>query len=252
MGFDLTGGLRWHGRAFIRRKKRWQSTIACIADWLAQTRPAHAHLLLIGGSAGWMMSSTWLQQFKRIDLYDLDPLAGLLFRLNHGRALRLAGCKLFFHRRDAIHDLETVLSLHTDASIFFDNVLGQLRFRTQDEEQAEKELQKFYRHLKGRDWGSIHDLFSGPISGTPESQLAAVRFQGQQTAKGLMLDGLEGTAAQSKLLRAVSASGNWMDHFTSDIFPQGSALHFIAWYFSPHYCHWLQAGWVRGLRSFPD
>jgi hypothetical protein len=189
-----------------------------------------------------------LQQFKRIDLYDLDPLAGLLFRFNHGRALRLAGCKFFFHRCDAIHNLENVLSQHTDASIFFDNVLGQLRFRTQDDEQAEKELQKFYRHLIGRDWGSIHDLFSGPISGTAESQLAAVRFQGQQTAQGLKLDGLEGTAAQSKLLRAVSASGNWMDHFTSEIFPQGSTLHFIAWYFSSHYCHWLQAGWVSGLR----
>lgn len=244
MGFDITGGLRWHGRAFTRRKKYWQSTIAGIADWLAQTRPSHKHLLLIGGSAGWMMSSAWLQQFERIDLYDLDPLAGLLFRFNHGRALRLAGCKLVCHRRDAIHDLEQVLSQHPDASIFFDNLLGQLRFRTDDEELAEKELQKFYRRLQGRDWGSIHDLFSGPINATAQSAFTCESFQGLQAPEGLSLEGQTGAAAQAKLLRAVSASGNWMDHFTSEVFPQGLALRLIAWRFSPHYCHWLQAGWV--------
>ena len=96
MAFDITGGLRWHGRAFMRRKTLWQPIRLAIADWLAQTSPANKHLLLIGGSAGWMMSSDWLQRFQRIDLYDLDPLAGLLFRVNHGRALRLAGTKLFF------------------------------------------------------------------------------------------------------------------------------------------------------------
>ena len=106
MAFDITGGLRWHARAFMRRKTLWQPARLAIADWLAQTSPAYKHLLLIGGSAGWMMSSDWLQRFQRIDLYDLDPLAGLLFRVNHGRALRLAGTKFFFHLCDAFQDLE--------------------------------------------------------------------------------------------------------------------------------------------------
>jgi hypothetical protein len=72
----------------------------------------------------------------------------------------------------------------------------------------------------------------------------SVRFQGLQTAQGLNLEGLQGTAAQSTLLRAVSASGNWMDHFTSAVFPTGLALHVMSWQFSSNYCHWLQAGWI--------
>lgn len=249
MAFDLTGGLRWHGRAFMRRKKLWQPTMLCIADWLRQTHPAHKHLLLIGGSAGWMMSSAWLQQFKRIDLYDLDPLAGLLFRLNHGRALRLAGTKIYSHRRNAIHDLENLLSEHPEASIFFDNVLGQLRFRAQDDEQAEKELQNFYRRLRGRDWGSIHDLFSGPVNSTTLPSIDCKRFESLQSSQGLSLNGAVGAAAQSQLLRAVSASGNWMDHFTSAVFPIGLDLRLISWQFSSNYCHWLQAGWVSPATS---
>lgn len=249
MAFDITGGLRWHGRAYARRKTLWQSTRLAIADWLAQTRPANKHLLLIGGSAGWMMPSVWLQQFQRIDLYDLDPLAGMLFRWNHGRALRLTGTKLYFHRRDAIQDLPSLLSQHPTASIFFDNVLGQLRFRTEDEELAEQALQKFYSHLQQRDWGSIHDLYSGPVNGAELSSRNCVSFQGLQSPQGLNLDGLQGVAAQTTLLRAVSASGNWMDHFTSTVFPTGLALHLLSWQFSPNYCHWLQAGWVNKSSS---
>lgn len=244
MAFDITGGLRWHGRAFMRRKTLWQPARLAIADWLTQTSPANKQLLLIGGSAGWMMSSDWLQRFQRIDLYDLDPLAGLLFRLNHGRALRLAGTKLYFHRRDAIQDLEILLSQHPSASIFFDNVLGQLRFRIEDDEQAEQSLEKFYRRLNKRDWGSIHDLYSGPVNQEVMSAQQSVLFQGLQTGQGLSLEGLQGAAAQSKLLRAVSASGNWMDHFTSAVFPTELPLHLISWQFSSNYCHWLQAGWV--------
>jgi hypothetical protein len=249
VAFDITGGLRWHGRAYTRRKTLWQPTRLAIADWLSQTHPANKHLLLIGGSAGWMMSSVWLQQFQRIDLYDLDPLAGLLFRLNHGRALRLTGTKLHYHRRDAIQDLEILLSQHPNASIFFDNVLGQLRFRTEDDDQAEQALEKFYRRLHKRDWGSIHDLYSGPVNRDPMPVPQSVRFQGLQTAQGLSLEGLQGAAAQSTLLRAVSASGNWMDHFTSAVFPSGLALHVMSWAFSSNYCHWLQAGWVSTSES---
>ena len=244
MAFDITGGLRWHARAFMNRKTLWQPARLAIADWLVQTRPANKHLLLIGGSAGWMMSSAWLQQFQRIDLYDLDPLAELLFRLNHGHALSLAGTKLTFHRRDAIQDLEILLSQHPSASIFFDNVLGQLRFRTEDDDQAEQALEKFYRRLHKRDWGSIHDLYSGPVKSDVLSASQSLSFQGLQTAEGLSVEGLQGAAAQSTLLRAVSASGNWMDHFTSAVFPTGLALNVMSWSFSSNYCHWLQAGWV--------
>ncbi len=59
MARDTTGGLRWHLRAFLRRGQ-WRSTSELIADWLDHIHPTHSELLLIGGSAGWIMSGRWL------------------------------------------------------------------------------------------------------------------------------------------------------------------------------------------------
>ncbi|MBU3647630.1 MAG: hypothetical protein FGM56_06085, partial [Limnohabitans sp.] len=49
-----TGGLNWHLHAFYARA-RWQPTIQLIEQFLAQVDPKSDHLVLIGGSAGWMM-----------------------------------------------------------------------------------------------------------------------------------------------------------------------------------------------------
>ena len=76
---DTTGGWLWHARAFVRRGK-WRPTTELIAEWLDGVQPAHKELLLIGGSAGWMMSSRWLQRFERIVLIDIDPYAPTLFK----------------------------------------------------------------------------------------------------------------------------------------------------------------------------
>jgi hypothetical protein len=87
---NLTGGIAWHWLAW-RSQARWASTSQAIAHWLLHQ--AHVFkasgvadqpsLLLIGASAGWMMSSQWLQQFARIDTFDIDPLAAPLFKWRH-------------------------------------------------------------------------------------------------------------------------------------------------------------------------
>lgn len=241
---EATGGLRWHGRALLARQ-RWRETSTQIAAWLQTTRPASRHLLLIGGSAGWMMSSPWLQRFERIDVVDLDPLAPWLFRLNHARALRASSTQLRFHRADAMTGLAALLDTYPDASIFFDNVLGQHRFRMEDDlARAETELGAVAGILHGRDWGSVHDLFSGPLLSPvprhqPSHQVAAVQSPG-----GLLAAGLQGDPLHRHLLAQVRARGPWMDHLTSAVFPVGTRLSLISWPFSPTYTHWLQAGWI--------
>jgi hypothetical protein len=186
---DTTGGLRWHIRAFWQRR-RWQSTSAQIADWLAGTRPASSHLLLIGGSAGWMMSSAWLQRFRQIDLIDIDPHASWLFRLNHGRALRAAGTHLRFFQSDGLRDLERLLGESPEASIFFDNVLGQHLYRVGDMAVAEAELGQIAVRLRGRDWGSVHDLYSGPVDPAQAAPSPISRYHALSDAQGLVVDGL--------------------------------------------------------------
>ena len=110
-----------------------------------------------------MMSSAWLQRFQQIDLIDVDPHAAWLFRLNHGRALRAAGSHLHFFQTDGLKALDRLLTESPEATIFFDNVLGQHLYRVGDIASAESELQQIAARLNGRDWGSVHDLYSGPV-----------------------------------------------------------------------------------------
>lgn len=242
---DTTGGLRWHVRAFWQRR-RWQPTAQRIANWLSHTRPAHAHLLLIGGSAGWMMSSAWLQRFRQIDLIDIDPHAAWLFRMNHGRALRASGTALRFFQRDGLQDLEALLAASPDATIFFDNVLGQHLYRVRDLTQAEAELNQLAQRLAGRDWGSVHDLYSGPVEIGRAAAQPVWRYEGVNEPRGLTVEGLRDTPMHKRLLAQVGGHGEWMDHLTSTVFPVGTSSELIAWPFLPTYAHWLQAGWVAG------
>ena len=242
---DTTGGLRWHWRAFWRRRQ-WRGASERIADWLDGIRPASSQLLLIGGSAGWMMSGRWLQRFSRIDLVDIDPHAPRLFRFNHGRALRESGTELHFVQEDAMAGLERMLDRYPAASIFFDNVLGQHMFRVRDVERAEADLERIAIRLAGRDWGSVHDLFSGPADPRAVPVAPVLGFDAERDADGLKSGGLCGTPLHRQLLAQTGGYGEWVDHLTSGVFPVGSRSRLIAWPFLPTYAHWLQAGWVAG------
>ena len=242
---DTTGGLRWHWRAFWRRN-RWSETTTQIADWLATTQPASKQLLLIGGSAGWMMSGRWLQRFSRIDLIDVDPHAPRLFRFNHGRALRESGTVLNFVQTDGLSGLDALLDAHPDATLFFDNVLGQHLYRVRSIERAEADLARVAQRLSGRDWGSVHDLFSGPCDPLAVPPSPVRSFDALRDEQGLLVDGLRGTPLHKRLLAQVGGKPDWMDHLTSELFPVGSTSRLIAWPFLPTYAHWLQAGWVSG------
>ena len=242
---DTTGGLRWHLRALWRRRQ-WHETTRQIAEWLDTTQPASRHLLLIGGSAGWMMSGRWLQRFSRIDLIDLDPFAYRLFSWNHGRALRGSGTELHYASIDALANLDALLRKHPDATLFFDNVLGQHLFRIWQIERAEADLARTAQQLKGRDWGSVHDLFSGPTDPLKVPVSAVTQFDAVRDANGLLADGLRGTPLHLRLLAQVGGQPEWVDHLTSELFPVGTASRLIAWPFVPDYAHWLQAGWVSG------
>jgi hypothetical protein len=242
---NLTGGVAWHWLAW-RSQARWASTSQAIEHWLlnqAQVFKASGvvgqpSLLLIGASAGWMMSSQWLQQFARVDTFDIDPLAAPLFKWRHGAALKAQGVELHCHTHNALQDLPALLNAHPKACVFFDNVLGQLRFQRPSAawQQVEADIQKIQKQLKGREWGSVHDRMSGPtLEKIVESDALPVRNSQQN---------------DQQWLTQLNAESPWLDHLTHDVFPletsgQGINIQNFAWNFSPRYRHWLQAGWVR-------
>ncbi len=195
------------------------------------------------------MSSPWLQRFRRIDLIDIDPHAFWLFQLNHGRALRTSGSHLAFFQTDGLKELDRLLSDSPEATIFFDNVLGQHLYRVRDMARAESELQQLASRLKGRDWGSVHDLYSGPADSNRAVARPVSLYHAINDAQGLAVNGLRETPMHRLLLSQVGGHDEWMDHLTSSVFPTGTSSQLIAWPFLPDYAHWLQAGWVAGSGS---
>ncbi len=246
-----TGGLNWHLHA-ASSQARWQGTQQQIDRCLARIQPTQRQLLLIGGSAGWMMSTAWLRCFKRIDVIDIDPIAPWLFGRRHGRALNQAGCEWQFHRQDGIAGLPALLKRFPESFVWFDNVLGQLRYRLDDEDALERQLGQIQHWLQGRSWGSVHDLYSGPTSSDLPLQLdalcqsaehAEVRDGKPQYRVDRQATSLEDLG--QRLLQRVDAEGIWQDHCTGVVLPAGTSVQWIPWAFKPRYCHWLELGWVR-------
>jgi len=237
---NLTGGPAWHWQAW-RSEKAWAPTVDALETWLlAQTTTeTPSTLLLIGASAGWMMPHLWLQQFKVIYTFDIDPLAGHLFKWRHGKKLQAHGVRLACHTQNALANLPALLKTHPQACVFFDNVLGQLRFNSTDIKLVEKNMTRCVQALKGREWGSVHDRMSGPVSGELALSLAKGAALPQTSGH---LD--KGEDAQ-KWLTSIQAQSPWLDHLTGKVFEREIAVHNMAWAFKPNYWHWLQAGWVK-------
>ena len=151
---NVTGGFFWHWQAW-RSQANWRPTVEVLEAWLQlQTKNKSSDsLVIIGASAGWMMPTNWLCQFKEVHTFDIDPLAAPLFRWRHGQHLRNKGTALTCHTQNALSDLPRLLSDYSQACIFFDNVLGQLRFTESEVQSAEKNISQIVKCLKGREWG---------------------------------------------------------------------------------------------------
>ncbi len=150
----------------------------------------------------------------------------------------IAKRKLRHHRQDAMAHLPELLAKHPQASIWFDNMLGQHRYRIRDEVQVEQDLRALKTTLTGRDWGSLHDLLSGPTLATrvQNSPLQDIR----RNVHPRDMD----AAFNQSLVQSLQAQGIWFDHLTSHVFADDAPTTLIPWEFKPHYWHWLQAGWV--------
>jgi hypothetical protein len=244
---NRSGGLFWHARAW-RRQGAWRGTCQHIRQWLEQVHPNSSQLVIIGASAGWMMPSPWLQGFDRVSTVDIDRWAAPLFRMRHGSALKSSGTQLRCHTGDALGDLQTLLAAHPDAAVLFDNVLGQLRFMHDSVDEAVSCLDMIKQRLVGREWGSLHDAYSGAVRRGGRARKKLVTFQSLQAVAAVpTLSGDAGVPIEHGLApfaNQLEAEGEWLDHLTSQVFPAGTTVHHIALHYSRHYCHWLQAGWV--------
>jgi len=241
-----TGGLNWHLHAHQSRQ-RWHPTVQALSAYLESLHPQRRHLLLIGASAGWMMPPTFLQRFERIDAFDIDPMAGTWFRARHGRHLHAHGVALHYHRHDAIAHLPALLAQHPQACVWFDNLLGQLRYRLGDTEAAQERLRQLHHDLRGHPWGSVHDAYSGAVRPKPPAINAALSLPFERSHSGVVHGERTFTHSQwaQHLLAQIGAEGEWLDHLTADVLPPQTPGRMIPWAFKKNHWHWLQAGWVK-------
>jgi len=209
---DLTGGLRWHMRAFARRAGLWAPFRFALAQWLETWRPNADRLLLVGPSAGWCLPTSFLARFSQISAVDLDPAARVLFGLNHA-ALR---GRLVWRTEDFFADRARILEEHADRAVLLCNLAGQRRFRLR-------------AALEGRDWASFHDLMSGPCAFAP-----------------LWPRSLDARPDGERLLRDYGLDGEWLDHLTADLLPPAQARMILPWRFKRDRLHLVEAGWVAG------
>ena len=243
---NVTGGFFWHWQAW-RSQANWRPTVEALEAWLQlQTKEKSSNsLVIIGASAGWMMPTNWLCQFKEVHTFDIDPLAAPLFRWRHGQNLRRSGTALTCHTQNALSDLPSLLRDHSKACIFFDNVLGQLRFTDSEVQSTEKNISQIVKCLKGREWGSVHDRMSGPVSKVLKLDPGT---NGTHGTNGLLPETsghLDKSDEAQKWLSQINAQSPWLDHLTDHVFDKTTAVHNFAWAFKPNYRHWLQAGWVK-------
>jgi hypothetical protein len=229
----------WHARAWMARQ-RWAATRDRLARWMASIDAAPdvpQELILLGGSAGWMMSPAFLARFKSILLVDIDPWAPRLFRLRHGATLRRHAVRLDFLCGDVHELLDQALAAQPQACVLFDNFLGLDSIYTRNLEVTARRMRGIRQRMRGRLWGSVHDRLSGP--GTADWRDAACWARDWTSRSGHELP-------QQAFFASVQAQGPWLDHHTEHVLPPGLNTHLIAWPIVPGRWHWLEAGWVEG------
>ncbi|MFM7396297.1 MAG: hypothetical protein ACKO42_04190 [Gammaproteobacteria bacterium] len=218
-----SGGLKWHFRA-LRYRRLHEPFRRAIATFLQAWNPASTHLIIVGPSAGWFLPNSFLRLFSRLTLIDLDTSAPLFFNWRHGRVLRDARTAYEWVHADFVDCLPGLLSQHPKASVLFCNVLGQLGLERQD---YETHLAQLSRGLEGRSWASFHDLYS--------SSILAGELSGASpfTSTEIM---------DTRMLQRLGCSGEWTDHGTGRVLPEGALRHYFPWRITPTRFHWIEAG----------
>lgn len=175
-----TGGLHYHLRAFLHRK-RWQPFCDMVETWLkewslAANLTATETLVLIGPNAGYTLPSHFLAKFRNIILVEPDPLAYLMFRARFSSVRVNLNwiSRDFFGVTDGGIKIGELFKIHPQAAFLFCNVLGQLPLllkqnRKIDIELYMKNLGQFFFSECGRPkrpgdmplkLASYHDRFS--------------------------------------------------------------------------------------------
>ncbi len=152
-----SGGLVYHWRAWRWRRRLWAPFHDQVRRWLTDWRPGEKHLVLVGPSGGYALSSQFLERFPRITVLEPDALAR--------RILARRFPEHRFEWRDGPGLVEAggfgrLVDTHPDAAFLFCNLLGQTPVGAGPGFDRRAWLAAWQAALAGRSWASWHDLAS--------------------------------------------------------------------------------------------
>lgn len=214
-----TGGAFYHKKA-QQFAAHWTEYKVHVEAFLTQWDCGTDTLLLIGPSGGYSLPSEFLNQFKTIHAFDIDPAAKNQFFIQHN-------CDhLTWHNKDAFgveaqristQALAKILNQYPLASVLFCNVLGQLPLAAPRTFSSPLALKAFSagleKLLKGRSWASYHDIFSSQ-GALPKDMLEKIYRIPPELV----------TVAQR-----AQGSVEFTDHLTSGLFERANNKRYFFW-----------------------
>lgn len=152
-----SGGLIYHYRAWRWRRTLWTPFHEQVRRWLTDWRPEVGHLVLIGPSGGYALSSQFLDRFPRITVLEPDALARRILARRFPEHRFLWRDSPLLARAGGFRWLADT---YPDAAFLFCNLLGQSPVGVGRDFDRRAWLEDGQSALAGRAWASWHDLAS--------------------------------------------------------------------------------------------
>lgn len=145
------GGLRYHFTASVR-KKSWQNFKNELNEWMMNWNPKSESVVLVGPSAGYLITDEFLKKFKQIEAWDIDPLAPVLFKKQHPKI------KVKWKKKDWFKTfLMANQKPNLNTAYVFTGILGQLSFLVKDDQEYDKVFKALNEFLSDTPFLSFHD-----------------------------------------------------------------------------------------------
>ena len=225
-----SGGLKYHLKALRFRRKYWQHHTFATRQWLDQWQPQSQHLVLLGPSAGYSISPSFLKKFQQITAIDPDPLSAQLFRLRTPQIKVQWSRQNYLFRNDKFLWPEGLLYLreeYPESAVLFCNLLGHLPLLVRpNQDLMAKWLLHWQVFLQNGEWASYHDLWSSPATLPPKSWPSS--------------SASEDLAISVRHFTATPGACTVYDHMTKNLFPKNAERSQWLWQIEPGQVHCVE------------
>lgn len=161
---SLSGGVFYHYLGFRYSSNLWRPARDFISEQLKTFLSyQQQNVLLVGPSASYLLDERVLKSIPHLNCVDIDPLAQVLFQRRHTLKCNWIKQNVFSNKAQKldIGVTEKFLISHSQSTIVFCNILGQLPFlypkTWKDPLALAKWKQEFLDLLEGRSVFSFHD-----------------------------------------------------------------------------------------------